>query len=514
MQVSVLPLVERRVGYWCESRAQSGTLPILLTTFVLFWLVFQIVSYAAIDLHPDPLEVFAWSRHPSAGYFKHPPLGAWMAAAWFAVFPTTDWSFQLLSNVNAAVALWSIYLIARRHVDGDKALFVLLLLMLTPFYQFHAQRFGSNQTLLSLWPIATYCFLRAFESRETAWSAAAGLTSAIAMLGKYFSVFLVAGFVVAALTHPRRWDYLRSSSPWISIVAGLTLLMPHAYWLATTGYQPFDYALHAHQAATLFAAMLAAATYAVGGIGYMLLPTGIYLLLVRPNRATLVDALWPRDPDRRVLATILWTSLGLPMVTAPILRSELTPLWTMQGWFLLPILLIAPGAVVLTRLAAVRAAIAVLFVSLAVLFSAPALAWVKHFQGTHEGRAYFRSVAGEVTRLWSETTGTRLTIVDGDPVLAVAATFYSPDRPDYVPYFNLSHAPWITEKRLDREGSAIVCPSTDGACAKAGRARAVSRTDARITEVEIVPRFLGAVGQPKRFLIIIVPPRWSTLSES
>ena len=110
--------------------------------------------------------------------------------------------------VNAAVALFAIDRIARRYLSGDKRLLVLLLLLLTPFYQFQAQRFASNQTLLSTWPIATYCFLRAFETRGLAWSAAAGATAALAMLGKYYSIYLVAAFIVAALAHPARWTCL------------------------------------------------------------------------------------------------------------------------------------------------------------------------------------------------------------------------------------------------------------------------------------------------------------------
>ena len=41
-----------------------------------------------------------------------------------------------------------------------------------------------------------------------------------AMLGKYWSIFLILGFVVAALAHPKRWDYLRSPAPWASVVVG------------------------------------------------------------------------------------------------------------------------------------------------------------------------------------------------------------------------------------------------------------------------------------------------------
>ena len=138
----------------------------------------SLVSHASVDLHPDLMEIYAWSRHPSAGYYKHPPLGALMAAAWFAVFPAADWSFHLLAMVNAAIALFAVDRIARLYLSGDKRLLVLLLLLLTPFYQFHGQRFASNQVLLSTWPIATYCFLRAFAARAACGRLAAGVAAA------------------------------------------------------------------------------------------------------------------------------------------------------------------------------------------------------------------------------------------------------------------------------------------------------------------------------------------------
>ena len=436
-----------------------------------------------------------------------------MVAIWFSIFSTTDWSFQLFSGVNAAVALYSVYMIARLYGAGDKPLFVVLLLMLTPFYQFNAQRFGANQVLLSLWPIATYCFLRAFMTRALGWSAAAGIAAALAMLGKYFSIFLVVAFVAAAATHPRRSEYLKSASPWLSAIVGLVVLIPHLHWLITTGYQPMDYALHAHEAATFPAALLASANYVIGGILYMLLPTVTYLIFVRPDWRMLTDAVWPSTPDRRLFAMILWTSLGLPVVVGPILRIELVPLWTMQGWFLFPILLVAPAGVVLTRLAAVRLAIVVLFASVAILLSAPANAWIKHVSGTREGRGYFRAVATEVSRLWHESMRVPLTIVDGDATLATAVTFYSSDRPDYIPNFNLAYAPWMTAERLDREGFAIVCRSPDSTCMHHAHLCAASYSNARIEEVEVAPRLLGTLGQPEQFTIVILPPRWSAFPE-
>src|SRR6202011_4854226 len=149
---------------------------------------------------------------------------------------------DLMALTNAAMALWAVDLIARHFVTGDKRVIVLLLLMLTPIYQLHAQRFNANAVLLAVWPIAIYCFLRSFETRQVGWAIACGATAALAMLGKYYSVFLVGSFVFAAICHPQRRAYFGSWAPWASLVAGFAALAPHLQWLAATGAPPFAYA--------------------------------------------------------------------------------------------------------------------------------------------------------------------------------------------------------------------------------------------------------------------------------
>src|SRR5262249_35501047 len=140
--------VERLFDAWYENETRAVW--ILLGSFVVAWTSFHIISNATIGLHKDNLEMYTWAQHLRLGYPPHPPLGAWIVAAWFSVFPATDWSFHLLTMVNSAVALFAIDLIARRYVDGDKRLLVLLLLLLMPFYQFRGQRFSVNLTLLSI----------------------------------------------------------------------------------------------------------------------------------------------------------------------------------------------------------------------------------------------------------------------------------------------------------------------------------------------------------------------------
>lgn len=495
----------RLVDAWFDRERGGRAVAILLLLFVVAWTLFHMVSNASLAIHPDLGEIYVWSRHLQPGYYKHPPLGALMGAAWFAVFPATDWSFYLLAMTNAALALFFVYLIARRYLAGDKRLFALLLLLLTPFYQFLSERFASNQTLLATWPLATYCFLRAYETRGFAWSAAAGAAAALAMLGKYYSIYLVGGLVVAALAHPARWDYLKSPSPWISIAAGLVVLSPHLYWLVTTGFQPFGYAVNVH-GATQDVIARKSFRYLTGAVAYVLLPIATYLVVVRPDRATLRAALWPDDPDRRMLVVLLAAFLLLPPLSAPFLRVSVTSLWTMQAWFLLPIILLSPASAIVPRPRARLVAFGVAVFTAGALAVAPAVAWYYHATGGRLDRAYFRVIADELDTRWRGATDRPFGIAFGDWDISSAMAFYLPGHPDSAPIAWLWAFPWITEDRIAREGWLVGCPVVEPVCMGEAKRRIAADPRARAAEVELTPRFLGRPGRPRRFLLAVAPP--------
>ena len=493
----------RLVDAWFDMPVGLST-AVYLVLFVVCWTLFQVLSYASIDLHPDLVEVYAWGRHPSLGYYKHPPLGGLTTAVWFSVFPARDWAFQLLAMVNAAIGLGATALIARRYLSGDKRLLVLLLLLLTPFYQFHGERFASNQTLLSTWPLAVYAFLRAAESRRVGWAIAAGAAAALAMLGKYYSIFLVAGLLAGALVHPNRAAYLRSSSPWISTAVGIAVLAPHIAWLVGSDFPPFHYALSVHAGAPLGAVLLQVAGYVVGAIGYVSLLLLAYVIATRPDRATFKEALWPSDRDRRPLAILLWVPLLSPIPVAIASGGLLTSLWTMSAWFLLPILLLAPPAVTVSRRAATGIAALVAAITLGALVASPAIAWLR-FVSEHD-RLYFRLLADAAGTRWQAATGRPLSIVAGDPDLAAATTFYAASHPDALPFSDLKTAPWITPSRLAAEGWIALCKARDHNCLDGALRLAGERSDLVRTDIELVAHFAGRSSAPGNFTLLLVPP--------
>jgi 4-amino-4-deoxy-L-arabinose transferase-like glycosyltransferase len=496
------------LGGWLDFAPSGIATRFLLLWFVVLYTAFQIISFAPLGLNQDLLEAYSWGLHPSAGYYKHPPLSGLVAGAWFSLFPPTDWAFHLLAMANAALGIYAVSLIARQQLDGDKRIVALLLLLLTPFYQFHGARFGANAILLSTWPIATYCFLRAFETRHLAWSAAAGAAAALAMLGKYYSIFLVAGFVAAALTHPNRAAYLRSYSPWLSVVVGCAVLAPHVQWIFANEFAPFAYATALHGGAPLGEVLWKDVVYLIEGVAYVGVPLVVYWLAVRPDRATLLETMWPQDPDGRMLVVLLAVPLILPAIVAPFIGVVLTPLWTMSAWFLLPIVLLRPKTAILTRVAAIRITALVAVITIGLLLAAPWLAWQRHQEGTEQGREYDRLVSAELTNAWQRALAVPLRIVIGDAYLASAVTFYSPDHPDSVPGFTLGRAtPWVTPDRLASEGFAEICRADDETCVAAARSRVADRGDVQFVTYSTINRYLGKPGKLGRFLFIIVPPQ-------
>src|SRR5580693_7463219 len=136
---------ERLIGALVDPKGCNRAVLLLLIAYAATWTLYGSISHSSEDLHPDMTELISWSRDLSLGYFKHPPLAAWLVRLWLSVFPLTDWSYYLLA-----------------------------LLMLIPFYNFHALKFNVNTVLLPTWAATTLWFLRSYKTHNALYSTLTG----------------------------------------------------------------------------------------------------------------------------------------------------------------------------------------------------------------------------------------------------------------------------------------------------------------------------------------------------
>jgi len=495
--------------HWLDAVETGWAVPLLIACFVAIWTLYLVIAYAGGGLHPDTLEAWTLGRHFAWGYHKHPPLTGWVAASWTFVFPLSDWSLQLMAMANAGLALYFVDRIARQFVSGHKRVLVLLLLMLTPAYQFHAQRFNANAVLLAVWPLATWCFLRAFETRAASWAVAVGCTTALAMLGKYYSIFLVASFALAALAHPARRAYFTSASPWISAVVGLAALSPHVVWLAATGASTFTYAL-AHANGNALSSLGEARNFLLGLAAAMSVSAVLWVLIAGTRLKQFPADFAAMSPGLRLLFYVAMGTITLPVLTSLVMGTDLPSLWALQGLFLFAVLVVCGARYPIERFYTVNLTVTVAGVALvAVMVVAPIHAVYRNDHGYEEGRNFYAQVAGELTREWRELAGTPLSAVSGDDSLAFATAFYSPDHPHCARPFEHQNSWGLPRKAtLDRGWAALCFRGQDyggrwmeWVSSKAGHV--VRR------EFTVQATLWGRPGLSRKVVVLMVPPRGS-----
>jgi 4-amino-4-deoxy-L-arabinose transferase-like glycosyltransferase len=478
---------------------RERTVIVALAIYAVLWTIYGTIAKGSQGLHYDMTEVIAWSRDLGFGYLKHPPLAAWIVWLWFSAFPVAEWSYYLLAMLMPVVALWFAWRLSADYLDIEKRIVGLALLTFIPFFNFHALKFNVNTVLMPVWAATTLWFLRSYQTRSRVCAALAGLGAAACMLGKYWSVFLLAGLFIAALIDTRRMAYFRSAAPWITAAVGLVVLAPHLAWLVQHGFAPFNYALAVHGAKPFVATVKSVLGYLGGSIGYVAIPLVVVLAVVRPSCATIADMMWPSEAERRLAAAVFWAPFLLPVIGALVSGSEITSLWSMPAWTLLPVLLLSPAAVAIAPIATRRILIAAVAVPLVMLIAAPVIAFQVHRAGPQPAAAHARLLAAQIESAWHEMTPQPLRFVGGDAEIAYDVIAAAADQPRALPDVAQPSA-----AELAHSGMALVCFAEDIACVHTAEARAP--TGSRI-ESEIVRNTLSVQGKSQRYTILIVPPR-------
>jgi 4-amino-4-deoxy-L-arabinose transferase-like glycosyltransferase len=494
----------RAAGRWRDALADPAsserTVLVSLAIYVLVWTVYGTIAKSSQSFHPDMTEVIAWSRDLSLGHLKHPPFAAWLVRLWFTVFPIAGWSYYLLAMLMPAVTLWIVWRMSADYLDADKRMVGIALLTFVPFFNFHALKFNVNTVLLPLWAATTWFFLMSVRTRRTSWAILAGVAAACAMLGKYWSIFLLAGLGLAVLLDKRRSAYFRSAAPWITIGTGLMVLAPHLLWLFESDFESFSYAMLVHGDKPFGETVIAALGYAAGAFGYIALPLIIAGAIARPGIQTLSDILWPQETERRLAAAAFWGPLLLPTIAAIVGGADITSLWSMPAFSLLPVLLLSSPAVAISALDTRRIFLGVAMLPTVMLAVSPFIAIAAHRAGPAPAAAQAALLAGEVERLWYQATPQPLRFIAGDADLAYGVAAYAAERPRA-----LTGMPEPSASELARAGYVWLCLAEDGVCRIEAEARFGSA--AKLVETQIVRNFFRFAGKPQRYRIYIVPPK-------
>jgi hypothetical protein len=419
--------------------------------------------------------------------------------------PRQDWSFYLLAIIVATVALWTAWRLAGRYLTADKRIAGLALLTLLPFYNFHAFKFNASSVLMPFWAATTLWFLRSLETRRPGTAVLAGVFAGLSMLGKYWSLLLLAGLAIAALSDPRRKAYFRSAAPWLTAAAGAIVLAPHFAFIAAHGFTTFSFALTAHKA-TLGQAAVAAIAFLGGSVAYLAPALVLAVLATQPSAAAIRDTLWPAAAERRTFVVAFVSPYILAALIGLLLRDDVVSLWMIAALTLFPVVLLGSPQVKLARAAAVRLLALALCYPLLMLAVSPAVAIAIHRQGLSDYQSQYRLIAAAVEAAWRRQTDAPLRILGSYRNIADGSNFYFSGYPATFDVNGPMRTPWVDAARINKEGIAIVCPVKEYGCMINMQWYAARYPAGTIEITKLARRFFGSSDAPVTYVIMIVLP--------
>lgn len=491
-----------------DSKRCEFTLLALLAIYALLWTTYAVISKSSQDIHPDMGELIAWSREASFGTPKHPPLAAWVVGLWFTVLPLTDWAYYALAVVSSTLSLWMTWRLSSTFLCAEKRAIGIMLLTLVPFYNFHALKFNANSILIPCWAAATWWFFRSLETRRPVWAILAGIGAAAAMLGKYWSIFLLIGLGLAALLSPHRRPYFRSVAPLLTVIAGCAVIAPHLVWVVEHDFAPFHYAVGVHQG-TVWTAAESSLKFIVGVGAYICVPIGFGLFAARADKNIILDTLFPMAPQRRMLVIGFGAPLLLPTLVAILMREEIASVWAMPAMTLLPSVLLSSPLLKVRRQDALPLLAAAVFFPILMVFVSPGVAAVTHRVGVKDHASQYRLIAAAVEHNWRKHTREPLQIVGSYAELANGVIFYFADRPTTFDVVGHQQTPWVDEDRIKRQGVAIVCPIDMAECVRAMDSYATRYPLGSVEEAALARQYMGSSEPSVHYRILIIPPQIS-----
>lgn len=449
-------------------------------------------------------EAYAWGQSPQLGYYKHPPLYAWVAGAWFKLLPRTDWAFYLLSQVNAAVGLAGVWSLSGRMLE-PKARLAAILLLLAPFHNIMAINFNANSALLSLWPWTAFAFFRAMETGKARHGALFGVLASASMLCKYYSILLLLGCFLAFLASPRVTEILRTRAPWVAAIVCAATLGPHLVWLAAHDWQTIEYAKHT-AGHTSDVVWYKTSTTALASLAMLGLPALVAAVAFRWRPWTHLAAVIRGGANRQTAPLLIVTTAPyvLTLATGALGSVKISTNFLIPAFSLVTMTVLALSRAVVTAAQLTTIARAAVLYPLVMIGLAPAIA---NYQFEHQidlASDPRKAVAKNVDRMWHDAFQRPLRLVAGSNAYGSGMAFYSKDRPSEFIRLNHAYAPWVTPDRLRQDGIAIVCTDDDGGCIKS--AAALMTPEARRASLELAHVHQGERGIERAFEVFLIPP--------
>lgn len=456
----------------------------------------------------DTVEGFVWGNEMQWGYYKHPPMQAWLLQFATYIFGNSGLGYFGLSALTTSIALWAIYRTARLFTTRTKALIATLLCEGIVYFNFLSTEFNPNVLQLMKWALCGYAFSNAILRDKLKYWVLFGAMFGLGFYAKYSIALLGIGFGLFILIYKDARHVLTTHKPYIALAVFCTVLLPHIFWLHDHQYIAFTYAMSRSEAAKdiferLFFPIKFTATQLLDMMPMLLLVVTLFNRQTPPPQQA--------NLRRRLLAFLAFAPLVLNFIISLITGHRALDMWGMPYLSFIPLWIVMNVPLDFSDKRLQRFAIGwgiVFCLSLVAFYISmahgPALGF-KPMRGHFPGAALSKLIHDK----WVEKVGPSgepLSYIISDSWLGGNVALYAPDlqnRPHVFIDGDITHSPWINKDEVARKGAVVIWRNKDARPSYlADYKGAVESTELPWQTVTNMP--------PTRIYWVIIPPAPAT----
>ena len=437
---------------------------VLLLVYVVLWPLAATLSHHSPPL--DMVEGFVWSLHPQTGYYKHPPLPAWIISASIAVAGKSMPALLVLGPLAIVAALVALWWLARQYLDERLAVVALFLTTTQFYFNVLIPEFNHNVIQIPLWALSIALFWMATHLGQWIWFFLLGVSLGACALAKYSAALLYLFMMIWPLLDTGSRRHLSAGKVVLCAATAAAVAAPHLIWLLNHDFQPLHYAQERmSEQLSLAGRFTEMASFLAAQLGILSVMLVLTVWLMRRHRAHPAQREPASLPSRSAIAspavflaaaslTPLLLSLAVPLIGGRPLRD----MWAMMMFTPLGVALVCWRPAWFAGLFQRRWLGAWLILQL--LLMAAYAGNVIYKTQVKPGLSRANFPGPELARLiendWQRTTGVPLRYVVGSTWAAGNVAFFGASTPDVLINGDYRISPWVTPERLQACGYVLL----------------------------------------------------------
>lgn len=439
-----------------DTRNPTALFGVFVSLHIVVWTILPTLSQP--NGHTDVIELLNWGRHPQWGYWKHPPLQAWVVGALAPMLGESLWGVYLASQIAISACFWAVWRFARDFLNPVYSLLSILLLEGIPNYSSKSPKFEHDALQLPLWAFTVLFLWLALNSGRARYWLLCGVSIGLGFLSKYSIMFLLVALLVFMFVNANARQHFATPGPYITAAVAALIVAPHLIWLVRNDFPTVTYALNrAESHGRLINHLVNPVRFALNQLWALtpaMIMVGLLVLGSTSDRAEVA----PSRVFRGFLFTVALGPFLALLIISAITGFQLHSGWGRPLWSFIGVFVLYHLQPTLTDKALRRFSYAFLSVATisAALFAGkfvvgPTLTGKvrpEHFPG--------QAIAEYVTGQWVRRYGTPVPIVGGNKWFADNIGFYSPDHPDVYADLDPRKNPWATDEGFNRRGGVII----------------------------------------------------------